>query len=564
MKVELLEDGRLLARGVPASLRGRVGRLAGAKWRALEQGFELDAGAAAALDRAVPSAEWEDGALALLPEPEAPVALEDLPQLPDGLEPEPYRHQREAFADALVHLGAGGGAGLWVGMGGGKSRVAVNVALERKARDVLVTCTRAALDEDQVWQREFQRWAPDQYLVGGLVLGRGGKPKNRPGVAERLRQLEKDRAEAEVRGLGFVAVVPWDSYWRGKLAAWLLSRRWDLWVQDEDHKIKAPGGKASMYAARLRDRCDARLGQTGNPIPHSRLDAYGVYRALDPSVFGTNYSRFKARYARTVPLPNAPRAEKVIGWQNEDEFDERFHSIAYVWETDREVLGLEEPIWLERRFTLEAPAAQAYHDLDQELIADIGQGIVVAGNALTRVLRLQQVLSGVVTGADGEKIRVGREREKALAEVFEEIKPGTPIVVVCRFHPDLDAVHRAAESLKRSSVELSGRVSGGLAVWKSGGAEILALQIQAGSESIDLTRARYCVLASVGPSLGDYDQVLKRLDRPGQKDAVIYVKLLAQLPGGVPTNDQENYDALGAKQDGVLAVLRNRQRRPGA
>jgi hypothetical protein len=551
-----VEKDRLVAADVPTTQRPRIAELAGSRYAAMHGGYTLPASAAGAgnLRAVLPDdALWSDEALGLLESAARAQAARrhreaaDVPDLIDGRQPPAWLHQRQAFAFAQEQEAAA----LWIAMGGGKGRVAVNLALQRAAElqeplRVLVTCPKSVLDDDGVWQREFSKWAPDGWKVGGLVRGRHGKPKKDPSVADRLDQLERDLASAAGRQRHFVGVVPWDSFWRGKLLDWLLDHRWHLWIQDEIHKIKAPGGKASKAAERLRPRAERRLALTGTLLPHSRLDAYAIFRALDPGVFGTSYSRFKRKYAVTVPLPNTPKAEKVVGFQNTDD-------------GDREVLGLQEPRWVEHRFNLQPATRAIYRELDTELVADIANGTVEAGNALVRFLRLQQTCSGVVTTADGVKARVGHELEHALEEKLDEIGH-EPIVVVCRFVSDLDAVHAAAGRLGMKSAELSGRVKS-LDVWKAGAADVLALQIQAGSTGIDLTRARYCVLASVGFSLGDYLQVLERLDRPGQVSQVVFVKLIPMLGPEEDTVTGEVYEALERREDGIKSVIRNRQRR---
>ena len=64
------------------------------------------------------------------------------------------------------------------------------------------------------------------------------------------------------------------------------------------------------------------------------------------------------------------------------------------------------------------------------------------------------------------------------------------MVVFCRFHTDLDAVHEACDSMGYSSFELSGRRDE-LKRWQDGEAQVLAVQISAGGVGVDLTRARY-------------------------------------------------------------------------
>lgn len=84
---------------------------------------------------------------------------------------------------------------------------------------------------------------------------------------------------------------------------------------------------------------------------------------------------------------------------------------------------------------------------------------------------------------------------------------------------------------------------------------MLATQLQSGGVGIDLTRAHYAIYAGVDWSLGNFQQSLARLNRPGQAHPVVYVHLVATRQGG-PTVDETVYRALDAKADVIEAVLR--------
>jgi SNF2 family DNA or RNA helicase len=67
---------------------------------------------------------------------------------------------------------------------------------------------------------------------------------------------------------------------------------------------------------------------------------------------------------------------------------------------------------------------------------------------------------------------------------------------------------------------------------------------------IDLTRAAYVVLYSVGYSLSNYDQFLKRTHRPGQTRPVRYYHMVCE-----GTVDRTIYKALGKRRDLIESVL---------
>ncbi len=76
------------------------------------------------------------------------------------------------------------------------------------------------------------------------------------------------------------------------------------------------------------------------------------------------------------------------------------------------------------------------------------------------------------------------------------------------------------------------------------------VQIQSGGVGIDLTRAAYAVYYSIGFGLGDYEQSLARLHRPGQSRKTHYYHLIAE-----DTVDRRLYGALEKRKDLITAVL---------
>jgi len=62
-------------------------------------------------------------------------------------------------------------------------------------------------------------------------------------------------------------------------------------------KLKSAGSKVSMFFKALRPKTKKRIGLSGTPTPNSPLDIYGIYRFLDPDIFGTSYQRFQMKYA---------------------------------------------------------------------------------------------------------------------------------------------------------------------------------------------------------------------------------------------------------------------------
>lgn len=371
-------------------------------------------------------------------------------------------------------------------------------------------------------------------------------------MKQRADALSTFLALQHARQIPAVVVLNYDAAWRDGMNVLLLRTSWDAAICDESHRIKAPGGKAAMFCSRLGDQVPNRICLTGTPMPHSPLDVYAQYRFLDKGIFGTSFTAFRARYAKMGGFQN----HQVVGYENQDDLQKKFYSIAYRVKSE-DVQSLPEAVDVVRPVVLSNYAKRLYKTLKDEFVVGVADGTVTASNALTRLLRLQQIGSGwarqdrnIETGEEGQLLQIDTAKQDALADLMEDLNHEEPIVIFCRFHHDLDAVHTVAAALGRSSLELSGRRNE-LAAWQSAAAPVLAVQVQSGGVGINLVRARYCVFYSLGFSLGEYLQARKRTHRPGQKHTVTYYHLIAK-----GTVDEQVYQALEARQDVVESVLK--------
>lgn len=429
-------------------------------------------------------------------------------------------------------------------MGTGKSKPVVDAVVSLDIKTAIVLCPKAIIP---VWSREFAKHAGHEVKVIP-------PPKRSWSVAKRLEKIEAFYNYHRKNNAPVVIVLNYEAAWRDPLGSWLLKKKWGIIVCDESPRIKAPGGKASRFCQRLGPRAERRVCLTGTPMPHSPLDVYGQYRFLDPTIFGTSFARFRSMYAVMggyVP-PGQVKPVQIIGYQNQADLNQKFYSIADRVTKD-DVLDLPDVIHETMEFDLGREGERIYRQLERDLIADVGSGVVVASNALSRLLRLQQITSGYAVTSEGQQEPIDSAKADVLDEVFEDIGADEPIVVFCRFHHDLDTIRNSSLKAGRAVFELSGRVNE-LEPWQDRDldlcGDVLAVQIQAGGLGVDLTRSRYCVYFSVGFSLGDYEQSLARLHRPGQNHKVTYIHLVAEN-----TVDQQVYDALQTKAHIIKTVL---------
>jgi SNF2 family DNA or RNA helicase len=396
-------------------------------------------------------------------------------------------------------------------MGLGKSLVLWMLILHLRARRVMIVAPLRVL---QVWIDECQRHVGLPVVIVALDEAAGS-------VAEKMELAEQKMRLAETMGVPFICVVNYDSGWREPFASWAEKIRWDVIGADEAHRAKAPGGKASLWLKHLRKVAAYRIALTGTPMPHSPLDVYAVFRFLDITIFGPAFSPFRAKYAVIGGYQN----KQVIGYQKLEELEALMSRISF--RVGPEVLDLPPATHVTYHCELSPEARRVYKDLDADFVAEYRNGLITANNALVKLTRLQQVANGVVKDDHGIEHRIDGAKQRLLADTLEDIGKDEPVVVFCRFHLDLDAVHEASQSRGFTSLELSGRRDE-LKQWQGGSAQVLAVQISAGGVGVNLTRARFCIYYSLSFSLGDYEQSEKRVHRPGQTRPVEYIHLVAR------------------------------------
>lgn len=455
-------------------------------------------------------------------------------------------HQVEGVAFALSR----GYCYLNWGMGSGKTRAGVMVA--NGAQVVLVVCPQSV---GPSWVRHFKELDPSREIVEAYT-GAG-----------------RDRGQAIAAATGRVAIiVNYDSVWRPHVAKGIESRVIDCMICDEAQRLKSPGAKASRYMHKLARKFPQayRLALSGTPLPNCPLDAYGQWRFLDETVFGTSFAAFRSRYA--IPHPKFPQGN--IGFRNEDELAAKMAECSHTVSTDA-VLSLPPSQHVTVDVVMSPAEVKFYVAMARQFYAEVEGGLVSAANAMVKLLRLQQACSGhtAIKHDDGrvEKFLLDpmaaggmTSKGRALADWLADVPGHEPVVVFSKFREDLEQTKLAAKANGRDCFVLAGGENT-LAEWQSAsGGEVLAVQLQSGGVGVDLSRASIAAYMSLGHSLGEYEQSLARTRRFGQKgDRCLYYHFVAAFPAGSrngsrsanKTADALVYESLTRKEQVVDSVF---------
>ena len=471
--------------------------------------------------------------------------------------PKPWPHQQDGIDWALARSASY----LHLTMGAGKSRIVVDIADESAAMRVLIVCPKSVVAS--VWPGQFKQWSVRPWAVAATTLLGSS-------VATRIKKAEAIGAKATYERRPCVTVINYDAMRSKAAIEWLKKQRWDLCVFDEAQKLKSHTGSTSKLAAQLtRKACKRVVGLSGTPMPHSPMDIFAQFRAIAPSVFGGSYYRFRARYAQM----GGYKMKEVKGFQNQTEMTERMSAVMFSPPDGAVDLNLPPHRHEIRTVDLSKEARRLYDALTSEVVAGIEQGVINPANGLVKLLRMQQLCSGLavveepapldgaetvidaelvrrlLTGAKAsrEDVEVCTAKQDALRDILESTDE--PVVVFGQFRQDMANTRAACAAAGATMSELSGHADE-LAEWKAGKTRVIGVQIASGSAGIDLTRARICVYLSTGFNMGNYLQSLARVHRPGQTRPVVYYHIHAR-----ETVDDIVWRVLAARGDLVAGVL---------
>lgn len=428
---------------------------------------------------------------------------------------------------------------LAMGMGTGKSKTLIDIIQNGPEGLNLILCPSRVLG---VWRGQFRQFAPQTRLLIKEEKDTVAK------FVAKLKEFVEWGKRCNFKD-GFVVVVNYESARLNPLRDAILRINWTTGALDESHRAKDPSGVTGKFIQKLQMCCSRRLCLTGTPMPHSPADLFSQFYFISPQAFGRSYVMFSRRY-KISGYHN-----EAIGWRNKQEMSRIYHSLAY--EVSSDVLDLPPMLVIEQEFSLSIKAMGIYKKLWRDLVAEVEGGTCTADNALVKLIRAQQITSGFLPlDRDiGDELQQVAELDTAkadmLGDVLQDVDPAETVVVFCKHRYDLDRVRDQAEKLGRTYGEVSGRQNDLTRESKiPEGFSVFGAQIQSGGVGVDFTRACLGVLYSIDFSLGNYEQILKRLHRPGQKNPVRFIKLIAE-----GTVDRRIYNALAQRRQVVDSIV---------
>jgi len=302
---------------------------------------------------------------------------------------------------------------------------------------------------------------------------------------------------------------------------------------DESTTIKNPKAKRTKNIMQLANLARYRRVMTGSPVTKNPLDLFTQCYFLDPYLLGhESYYSFRTRYAIMKTANIAGRQIQLVsGFKNLGELSDKLKPFSYrVLKED--CLDLPDKIYMKRNINLTPEQLKVYSQMKKEALATLNGKVTSTVNALTQLMRLQQITCGHFTADDGSTQAIKNNRITELMDVLEEIE-GKAIIWA---HYQYDITNIIKEVVKvhgpGSIVDYYGLTpqderQGNIKKFQDDPkCRFIVGTPATGGYGITLTAANTVIYYSNGYDLEKRLQSEDRAHRIGQKKSVTYVDLI--------------------------------------
>jgi len=340
-------------------------------------------------------------------------------------------------------------------------------------------------------------------------------------------------------------------------AAKFLSCHNALVAIDESTTIKNPGAQRTKNILRLSKLSKYRRILTGSPVTKSPLDLYTQCEFLDEYLLDfSSYYAFRTRYAlmKTANF-NGRSVQLVVGYRNLAELSETVKKFSYRVLKD-DCLDLPPKTFMKRIIQLSPEQKRVYTQMKSMALAELNGKMITTFNAITQIMRLQQITCGHFKADDGSMQEIKNNRITELMDLLEEVEGKA--VIWAHWRHDIATIVREIEKEYPGSVMTyygdTTTEDRQKAIREMQDPEskirFLVGTPQTGGYGITLTGASTMIYYSNGYDLEKRKQSEARIDRIGQEKPMTYIDILAE-----DTVDEKIVKALRKKVNIATQVM---------
>ena len=473
-----------------------------------------------------PNAKWNDDALpALNKYIENLKALEEtrkfkekpLPTNDDyAFKTKPFEHQRKAFYMSRDKKEFA----LLMEQGTGKTKVIIDNAAYLYANGEITSLIVIAPNGvHRNWIKEIETHLPDWCPYKSFYYSAGMNQKRKDNFEDTLI------ASMDLRIFTF-NVEAFVSPNAIKLINRILVSGRVMLVVDESSRIKRPGAKRTKMITKFGKSAEYKRILTGTPVTKGAEDVYAQFKFLNPQILGyDSFYSFRARYCIMGGFEN----RQVVSYNNLEELTRNIegHSFRVL---KKDCLDLPDKIYQRYYVEMTANQIKLYNNIKKSFIAEFEGQELSAPEAVTRLLRMQQILCGWFPSEEGIKpIDAKNPRMQALKDILSDID--AKVIIWARFKADLKAIESELGSLAVSyhgEENADDREAAVSAFQNDPKIKYFIGNPQSGGTGLTLTAADYAIYYSNSFDLEQRMQSEDRCHRIGTKNNITYIDIEAR------------------------------------
>lgn len=246
-------------------------------------------------------------------------------------------------------------------------------------------------------------------------------------------------------------------------------KKWGPLIQvfDESHKLKDMKSKRTKKAIELAELAEHRYILTGTPVLKDPMDLFSQYRVLDlGETFGRNFFAFRGKYFWDKNA-GMPKHNYFPDWRIRTSAMKDIN--AKLKETGIAVKKeecMDLPPFVRKKITVELSTEQKKHYkmMQEHLVTYLEDEACVAELALTKALRLQQIVSGflAVEQDAGKRKNIKFQKNpriEALSQLLDDLPAEEKVIIWAVFKQNYKDLRELFEKKKWKFVEIHGEIT---------------------------------------------------------------------------------------------------------
>lgn len=269
-----------------------------------------------------------------------------------------------------------------------------------------------------------------------------------------------------------IFIMNYESFAFDKFVKATLMNPPNILILDESHRVKGIQAKRTKNLIKLSQSMKAKADLahepiyryilTGTPVLQNMMDLFSQFQILDcGKTLGSNYFAYRATYFYDK---NAfmSKQKHFPNWQPKPNSEEKLKDLIaakVVLANKDECLDLPPLVKTELEVDLSPEQKRHYNEMKKEFITFCESGVVTAQLAITKALRMQQILSGYLQLESGDIVKIEENpRAAALEELLEDITPTEKVIIWSIFHYDYEMIKGICKKLGLKYSEVTGLV----------------------------------------------------------------------------------------------------------